>query len=37
MDQWMYMMDGGAMMNRTTIRKFGIILAEVSEQFQPVP
>jgi hypothetical protein len=37
MDQWMYLMDGGSMMNRTTIRKFGVILAEVSEQFQTVP
>jgi hypothetical protein len=37
MDQWMYLMDGGSMMNRTTIRKFGLILAEVSEQFQAVP
>jgi len=37
MDQWMYLMDGGAMMNRTTIKKLGVILVEVSETFQPVP
>jgi hypothetical protein len=37
MDQWMYLMDGGSMMNRTTISKLGITVAEVSEQFQAVP
>ena len=37
MDQWMYLMDDGAMVNRTTIRKLGVILAEVTEQFQHVP
>jgi len=37
MDQWMYLYDGGTMMNRTTISKLGIVLAEVSEQFSPVP
>ena len=37
MDQWMYLMDGGSMMNRTTISKFGITVAEVSEQFQAIP
>jgi hypothetical protein len=36
MDQWMYLMDGGVMMNRTTIRKLGVILLEVSETFQAV-
>ena len=36
MDQWWYLMDDGTVLNRTTIRKFGIILAEVSEHFAPV-
>jgi hypothetical protein len=36
MDQWMYLEDGGAMMNHTTIRKFGIVVAQVSEVFQAV-
>ncbi len=36
MDQWMYLMDGGAMVNRTTISKLGFILAEVTEQFAHV-
>ncbi len=34
MDQWMYLMDDGAMVNRTTIGKLGVTLAEVTEQFQ---
>ncbi len=34
MDQWMYLYANGTMMNRTTIRKLGIVLAEVSEQFE---
>ncbi len=34
MDQWMYLMDGGSMMNHTTIRKLGITVAQVSEVFQ---
>ena len=33
MDQWMYLADNGTMMNRTTITKLGVRLAEVSEQF----
>lgn len=33
LDQWWYLMDDGSMLNRTTIRKLGIILAEVSEHF----
>jgi hypothetical protein len=36
MDQWMYLYPDGTMMNRTTIRKLGVVLAEVSEQFSPV-
>jgi hypothetical protein len=35
-DQWMYLLDDGSMMNRTTVRKVGIIIAEVSEVFQIV-
>jgi hypothetical protein len=37
MDQWMYLMDDGAMVNRTTISKLGLILAEVTEHFAHVP
>ena len=37
MDQWMYLMEGGAMMNHTTIRKLGVTVAQVSEVFQGVP
>ena len=35
MDQWWYLQDDGSMLNRTTIRKLGIIAAEVSEHFVP--
>lgn len=34
MDQWMYQMEDGAVVNRTMIRKLGVILAEVTEQFR---
>ena len=37
MSQWMYGMADGTMMNRTTISKFGVIVAEVSEQFSRTP
>ena len=37
MEQWWYLLDDGSMLNRTTIRKFGVILAEVSEHFAHVP
>jgi len=37
MEQWMYLEDNGAMVNRTTISKLGIILAEVTEQFSRAP
>lgn len=33
MDQWMYRLDDGSVLIRTTISKLGIILAEVSEAF----
>jgi hypothetical protein len=33
MEQWMYLADNGTLMNRTVITKFGVRLAEVSEQF----
>jgi hypothetical protein len=33
MEQWMYLADNGTLMNRTIIRKFGVRLVEVSEQF----
>jgi hypothetical protein len=37
MHQWMYFMPGGTMMNRTVVTKFGVVVAEVSEQFSRVP
>jgi len=36
MDQWMYLYPNGTMMNRTTIRKLGVVLAEVAEEFESV-
>ncbi len=36
MDQWWYLLDDGSMLNRTTVRKLGVILIEVSEHFAPV-
>jgi hypothetical protein len=36
MSQWMYAMPDGTMMNRTTVSKLGVIVAEVSEQFSRV-
>ncbi len=36
-DQWMYLYDGGAMVNRTTISKLGVTLASVTERFAPEP
>ena len=37
MDQWMYLEEGGAMLNHTTIRKLGATVAQVSEEFEVVP
>ena len=37
MDQWWYLLDDGSMLNRTTIRKLGVIVAEVSEHFARMP
>ena len=35
MSQWMYLQpDGRTMINHTTIRKFGIVVAQVTEQFR---
>jgi hypothetical protein len=36
MSQWMYAMADGTMMNRTAVTKFGVVVAEVSEQFSRV-
>ncbi len=36
-DQWMYLQDDGAMVNRTTISKLGVTLASVTERFAPEP
>ena len=36
-EQWMYAEEGGAMVNRTVVRKLGVTLAEVTEQFRHVP
>ena len=33
MDQWMYAMEDGSMINRTIVSKLGLVLAEVTEQF----
>ena len=35
MDQWWYLQPDGALLNRTTIRKLGVIAAEVTEYFVP--
>ena len=36
-EQWMYYMEGGAMVNRSVVRKLGVTLAEVTEQFRHAP
>ena len=36
MDQWMYGMADGSMVNRATISKLGVVLAEVTEHFTHV-
>ena len=36
-EQWMYLMEDGSLVNRTTVAKLGIILAEVTEQFTHRP
>ena len=33
MDQWMYLMDDGSMINRATITKLGVTVAQVTEHF----
>jgi hypothetical protein len=33
MSQWMYRLEDGSVMIRTTISKFGVIVAEATEQF----
>jgi len=35
LDQWMYLLDDGSMMNRSSISKLGVQLAQVSEVFSP--
>ena len=37
MHQWMYLMDDGSVVNRTTITKLGVTLAEVTERFARAP
>jgi hypothetical protein len=37
MDQWMYLYPDGTMMNRTTISKLGLTVAQVSERFEKLP
>lgn len=37
LEQWMYLMDGGTMVNRTAISKFGIVFATVTEHFEKWP
>ena len=36
MDQWWYLLEDGSVLNRTTIRKLGVIAAEVTEHFAAV-
>ncbi len=36
-EQWMFLMDDGALVNRTVIRKLGVVVAEVTEQFTRTP
>ena len=36
-EQWMYLMDGGAVVIRTTVTKLGITVARVTEQFAHAP
>ena len=37
LEQWMYLLDGGTLMNRTAISKFGIVFATVTEHFAKQP
>jgi hypothetical protein len=37
MEQWMYGQADGSMVNRTTITKLGVVLAEVTERFSRAP
>ncbi len=37
MDQWWYLLDDGSMLNRTVIRKLGVVVAEVTEHFVRTP
>ncbi len=37
MNQWMYLMDNGAIVNRTTISRLGVIVAEATEKFERSP
>jgi hypothetical protein len=34
MSQWMYLLDDGSLLNRTTVSKLGVTVAEVSEVFR---
>jgi hypothetical protein len=33
MDQWWYLLDDGSVLNRSTVRKLGVIAVEVTEHF----
>jgi len=37
LEQWMYLMDGGTMVNRTVVTKLGIVVATVTEHFAKRP
>jgi hypothetical protein len=37
LEQWMYLMDSGSMVNRTTVTKLGIVVASVTENFARLP
>ena len=37
MDQWWYLLDDGTMLNRTTVTKVGLTIAQVTEHFAHAP
>ena len=37
MEQWMYLSDNGTLLVRTTVKKLGIRLTQISEQFVRKP
>jgi hypothetical protein len=37
LEQWMYLTDDGTMINRTVVRKLGVVVAGVTEHFAQRP